>query len=69
MLTSTKMAAPVAAEPDAFTLRHLDAWLDHVLRSDDDRAAIRAAMLQAVADDVGLLEEGWPRVRFVAVGW
>jgi hypothetical protein len=36
---------------DAFTAKHLEAWFDRVLTSDDNRDAVRAAMVEAYSDD------------------
>lgn len=36
---------------DAWTLRHLDAWLDNQVHGDTCRAEVREAMLNLAADD------------------
>lgn len=52
---------------DAYTLYHLDQWLDLHAR-EDERAELRAQMVHAVTIDPELLDKGWTRVRDIVVG-
>jgi hypothetical protein len=36
---------------DPYTLRHLDAWLEHEVRGDSCRDEVRTAMLELLTDD------------------
>ena len=45
------------------TEQHLDAWLDRHYDPLDDTTDIRAAMLELVAQEPWLLNEGWWRVH------
>ena len=36
---------------DSRDMAHMDAWLDHEIQGDDNRAAVRAAMLKLATDD------------------
>jgi hypothetical protein len=39
------------AKIDAYTVRHLDAWLDEQIHGDTQRAAIRERMIAFISDD------------------
>lgn len=52
---------------DAYTLKHLDAWLDRHTRA-EEAEELKAKMLDVVLDDPSLLDQGWSRVRDIAVG-
>lgn len=52
---------------DAFTLAHLDRWLDAHVRA-DIRDETRANMIALVEDDVAFwLDKGWPAVERAAM--
>jgi hypothetical protein len=53
---------------DAFTLGHLNAWLDSYVRDTDARDDVRRAMLAVVTDDPSVIDLGWPRVYEIADG-
>jgi hypothetical protein len=55
---------------DAWTLRHLDAWLDSFVNGDTAREKVRERMLAFAADDPEYWSaQGWPNLYDRAKCW
>jgi hypothetical protein len=55
---------------DHWTLKHLDAWLEHAVDGDDCRADVRAAMLAyAESDPEYWAGQSWPNLFDHVDGW
>lgn len=45
---------------DSYTIKHLDAWLEHQVNGDSCRAEVRASMLKLAEDDAEYWSsQGW----------
>lgn len=53
---------------DTYTTEHLDRWLEEWVL-EDQRPALRQALLALIQEDPSLLDRSWPELARMVEGW